>query len=119
MLPVAIAMLGSGAKSPTVGFLGWLGPRGLASIVFAVLPVRQAQLAGVDTILRATYLTVGLSVFAHGIEPPSSSGSRVFVSSPVPARWSSGTVAHDAMRDLERPVRGQLVHVRRGLGLFR
>ena len=35
MLPVAIAMLGSKARSPTLGFLGWFGPRGLASIVFA------------------------------------------------------------------------------------
>ncbi len=67
MLPVGIAMLGSGAKWPTVGFLGWFGPRGLASIVFAVISVQQAHLAGVDTILRATYLTIGLSVFAHGI----------------------------------------------------
>ena len=67
MLPVAVAMLGSAAKWPTVTFLGWFGPRGLASIVFAVITVQQAHLAGVDTILRATYLTVGLSVFAHGI----------------------------------------------------
>jgi NhaP-type Na+/H+ or K+/H+ antiporter len=67
MLPVAIAMLGSRAKWPTVGFLGWFGPRGLASIVFAVITVQQAHLAGVQTILRATYLTIGLSVFAHGM----------------------------------------------------
>jgi sodium/hydrogen antiporter len=67
MLPVAIAMLGSAAKWPTVGFLGWFGPRGLASIVFAVITVQQAHLAGVETILRATYVTIGLSVFAHGI----------------------------------------------------
>jgi NhaP-type Na+/H+ or K+/H+ antiporter len=67
MLPVAIAMVGSAARWPTVGFLGWFGPRGLASIVFAVITVQQAHLAGVDTILRTTYLTVGLSVFAHGI----------------------------------------------------
>jgi NhaP-type Na+/H+ or K+/H+ antiporter len=67
MLPVAIAMLGSAAKWPTVGFLGWFGPRGLASIVFAVITVQQAHLAGIDTILRATYLTIGLSVLAHGI----------------------------------------------------
>jgi NhaP-type Na+/H+ or K+/H+ antiporter len=67
VLPVAIAMLGSGAKWPTVGFLGWFGRRGLTSIVFAVITVQQAHLAGVDTILRAAYLTIGVSVFAHGI----------------------------------------------------
>jgi NhaP-type Na+/H+ or K+/H+ antiporter len=60
-------MLGSGAQRPTVGFLGWFGPRGLASIVFAVIVVQEAHLTGTDTILRASYLTIGLSVFAHGI----------------------------------------------------
>jgi sodium/hydrogen antiporter len=67
MLPVAIAMLGSGARWQTVAFLGWFGPRGLASIVFAVIAVQEAHLAGANTILRAGYLTVGLSVLAHGI----------------------------------------------------
>jgi sodium/hydrogen antiporter len=67
MLPVALAMLGSGAKWQTIAFLGWFGPRGLASIVFAVLAVEEAHLAGADTILLAGYLTVGLSVLAHGI----------------------------------------------------
>jgi NhaP-type Na+/H+ or K+/H+ antiporter len=67
MLPVAIAMFGSGARWETVGFLGWFGPRGLASIVFAVITVQEAHLAGSNTILLATYLTVGVSVAAHGI----------------------------------------------------
>jgi len=67
MLPVAIAMIGSRPRWPTVGFLGWFGPRGLASIVFAVIVVQEAHLAGADTILLTTYLTIGLSVFAHGI----------------------------------------------------
>jgi sodium/hydrogen antiporter len=67
MLPVAIGMLGSGARRQTVAFLGWFGPRGLASIVFAVITIQEAHLAGSNTILLATYLTVGLSVAAHGI----------------------------------------------------
>ena len=67
MLPVAIAMVGSRARLPTVTFLGWFGPRGLASIVFAVIVVEQARLPQTGTILVATYLTVGLSVFAHGL----------------------------------------------------
>ncbi len=66
MLPVAIAMLGSGARRPTVAFLGWFGPRGLASIVFAVIVVEEADLPNVDPILLSTYLTIGLSVFLHG-----------------------------------------------------
>ena len=67
MLPVAVGMLGSGAKWETVGFLGWFGPRGLASIVFAVISVQEAHLAGAETILLAAYLTIGLSVLAHGL----------------------------------------------------
>jgi sodium/hydrogen antiporter len=67
MLPVAIAMLGSGARAPTVAFLGWFGPRGLASIVFAVIVIEESNLPHEHLIVLAIYLTVGLSVFAHGI----------------------------------------------------
>lgn len=67
MLPVAIAMVGTRARPPTLAFLGWFGPRGLASIVFAVIVVEESRLTGASTILLATYLTIGLSVLAHGI----------------------------------------------------
>ena len=67
MVPVAIGMLGSHAGMPTVGFLGWFGPRGLASIVFAVILIEESQLPHENVIVLATYLTVGLSVFAHGL----------------------------------------------------
>jgi NhaP-type Na+/H+ or K+/H+ antiporter len=67
MLPVAIAMLGTSANWRTVAFVGWFGPRGLASIVFAVIVVQEADLPGVTTILLATYVTIGLSVLAHGV----------------------------------------------------
>ena len=67
MAPVAIAMLGSHAQVPTVGFLGWFGPRGLASIVFAVILIEESQLPHEDLMVLAIYVTVGLSVFAHGL----------------------------------------------------
>jgi sodium/hydrogen antiporter len=67
MVPVAIAMLRSRARAPTVGFLGWFGPRGLASIVFAVIVIEESQLPHEHVIVLAIYLTVGLSVFAHGL----------------------------------------------------
>ena len=67
MLPVAVAMIGTGARWRTVTFLGWFGPRGLASIVFAVIVAEQAHLPGTNTILITTFLTIGLSVLAHGI----------------------------------------------------
>jgi NhaP-type Na+/H+ or K+/H+ antiporter len=67
MLPVAVSLIGTGARMPTVGFLGWFGPRGLASIVFALIVVEEAHLPGTETILATTYVTIGLSVMAHGI----------------------------------------------------
>jgi sodium/hydrogen antiporter len=67
MIPVAIAMWGSRAQAPTVAFLGWFGPRGLASIVFAVIVVEESRLPHEHLIVLAIYLTVGLSVLAHGL----------------------------------------------------
>ena len=63
MLPVAISLWGTHARGPTVAFIGWFGPRGLASIVFAVV-VEDTFQAHTGTILTACYLTVGLSVSA-------------------------------------------------------
>jgi len=67
MAPVALALLGSGARRPTVAFLGWFGPRGAASIVFALLLLEDDALPGQTVILTAAFVTVGLSVLAHGV----------------------------------------------------
>jgi sodium/hydrogen antiporter len=67
MLPVAVAMLGSGARLPTVAYLGWFGPRGLASIVFAVTVLEGSRLDHIGVIVTTAYATVALSVLAHGL----------------------------------------------------
>lgn len=67
MAPVAIAMLGTGARRPTLAFLGWFGPRGLASIVFALLLLEEGGLPGEKAILSASFVAVVLSILAHGI----------------------------------------------------
>jgi len=67
MLPVAVSLIGSGAQRQSIGFVGWFGPRGLASLVFAFLLVEEADLAGIDTILATASVTILLSIFAHGI----------------------------------------------------
>ncbi len=59
MIPVGLAMLGTGARRPTVAFLGWFGPRGLASIVFAVILVEDADLANESVLLNTIFLTIG------------------------------------------------------------
>jgi NhaP-type Na+/H+ or K+/H+ antiporter len=95
MVPVAIALLGTGARRPTVGFLGWFGPRGLASIVFAILLLEEGGLPHDDTILVAVYLTIGLSVLAHGLTaaPLADRYARWFEASPK--RPLEATVVRD------------------------
>jgi NhaP-type Na+/H+ or K+/H+ antiporter len=68
MLPVAIAVIGLGLSRSTVAFVGWFGPRGLASIILALVVVEDAAaLAGLDQIFLVMTVTVVLSVFAHGV----------------------------------------------------
>jgi NhaP-type Na+/H+ or K+/H+ antiporter len=68
MLPVAIALAGTGLTRSTVLFMGWFGPRGLASIVLGLVYLEQhAQLPGEGTIRLAVMATVLLSIVAHGI----------------------------------------------------
>ena len=67
MLPVAISMLGTGLRPPTVAFLGWFGPRGAASIVFALLVLEEEGLPHESTVLATAFVAVGLSVLAHGV----------------------------------------------------
>ena len=67
MLPVALALLGTGARRPTLAFVGWFGPRGLATIVFAVILIDESSLPHERTMLLAVVATIGLSVLAHGL----------------------------------------------------
>ena len=67
MLPVALALLGTGARRPTLAFVGWFGPRGLATIVFAVILTDEASLPHQRILLLAVVATIGISVFAHGL----------------------------------------------------
>ncbi|MER7772026.1 cation:proton antiporter [Kitasatospora sp. NPDC096140] len=66
MVPVALALLGSGLRPPTVLYIGWFGPRGLASIVLGLL-VAEEHITAVATIGRVVAVTVGLSVLLHGV----------------------------------------------------
>jgi NhaP-type Na+/H+ or K+/H+ antiporter len=67
LLPVALAMVGTGMRRVTVGFLGWFGPRGLASIVFVLLLVERTELPERSLLLAVVTWTVALSVYAHGL----------------------------------------------------
>jgi len=67
MLPVALSMIGMHPRAPTIAFVGWFGPRGLASIVFVVLTVEGSNLPHANTIVLAVVTTIVMSVYAHGI----------------------------------------------------
>ena len=68
MVPVAISLAGSGLDRATVAFMGWFGPRGLASIVLGLVYLeQQKQLPGEHDTRLAVMATVLLSIFAHGL----------------------------------------------------
>jgi sodium/hydrogen antiporter len=67
MLPVAVSLIGSGLGRATVVFVGWFGPRGLASVVFGLLALEtlgQKVARPADAVIAFTVL---LSVIAHGL----------------------------------------------------
>lgn len=66
IVPVAISMVRTGFAPASLLYIGWFGPRGLASIVFAGLIV-EAGVPGADTMTDAILLTVATSLVAHGV----------------------------------------------------
>lgn len=66
MLPVFMCLIGRGLQRDTLLFMGWFGPRGLASIVFVVMVIGE-KLPGNDTIVAVVSWTIVLSVVLHGL----------------------------------------------------
>ena len=66
MLPVFISLTGTPLSTEKKLFVGWFGPRGLASIVFIIM-LMQSDLEHSDTIINTATITVILSVILHGI----------------------------------------------------
>ncbi len=69
MLPVAVALIGTRLAPSTIAFMGWFGPRGLASIVLALVALGddagEPRIA--PAIIGAVVVTVVFSVIAHGL----------------------------------------------------
>jgi NhaP-type Na+/H+ or K+/H+ antiporter len=84
MVPVALAAIGSGLDRDTVLFVGWFGPRGLASLVFALLALEELG-TGAEEAVAVIGMTVFLSVLAHGLS-----------AAPLAARYGAAAVAHRA-----------------------
>jgi len=94
MVPVAIALVGSRLSLPTVAFVGWFGPRGLASIVFGILALDAlTESGGATDVLAATVgWTVLLSVVAHGLS-----------AKPLAARYSRWIDRRQQTTDAQMP----------------
>ncbi len=67
IIPVALSLVGAGLRLPTVMFLGWFGPRGLASILFVLLILEESEAPHKNELLYVTVITVALSALLHGI----------------------------------------------------
>lgn len=68
MLPVGIALAGAGLRVRTWLFVGWFGPRGLASVVFVLIAVSSLSAMPPDApIVQAATVAVLLSVILHGL----------------------------------------------------
>ena len=67
MLPIAVSLVRSGVRAPTVAFLGWFGPRGLASVLFVLLILEESAIPHRSEILSVTVIAVALSILLHGI----------------------------------------------------
>jgi len=67
MVPVALSLIGSRLHWYSVAFLGWFGPRGIASILFALLVIGTVGLEGYEHFLSVIVLTVTMSIVIHGV----------------------------------------------------
>ncbi len=87
MVPVALALVGTGLRPASVAFLGWFGPRGLASILFALLVVEEGRLTSGPFLLTVVALTVLASTLLHGL-----------TAYPLARRYGSYSAAMDESR---------------------
>lgn len=97
MVPVALALIGTGFDRNTVLFVGWFGPRGLASLVFALIALEELG-AEADDAVAVIGLTVALSVLAHGL-----------TAAPLAVRYgraATATTSDSGVPLPELPVRG-------------
>ncbi|MFD6878602.1 MULTISPECIES: cation:proton antiporter [unclassified Streptomyces] len=69
MLPVALALAGTGLRPASIAYIGWFGPRGLASLVFGLLALEE-HLPGGTLLSDVIAVTVGLSIILHGASAP-------------------------------------------------
>lgn len=66
LIPVAISLVGTKIQPVTTLFLGWFGPRGIASILYIFIVLEAENISGSNLIYNVVVVTVLLSIFVHG-----------------------------------------------------
>jgi len=67
ILPVMFSLSGFGLTNGDKLFIGWFGPRGIASILYLLMVVIELRIEGLRTMVAVIVLTVLLSIYLHGI----------------------------------------------------
>jgi NhaP-type Na+/H+ or K+/H+ antiporter len=67
MLPVAISLIGAKLDWQAITFIGWFGPRGIASVLYLLMAVAAIGQEEYEQVMSVIVLTVAISVYAHGI----------------------------------------------------
>jgi NhaP-type Na+/H+ or K+/H+ antiporter len=67
MIPVVLCLRGAGLDGPGMWFIAWFGPRGIASVLYALLAVSKLGVTGYERGFAVITLTVLLSIFLHGL----------------------------------------------------
>jgi sodium/hydrogen antiporter len=68
MVPVAVALTGTRLRRSTLAFMGWFGPRGLASVVFTLIAIEELEGGGqLESLVAIATWTILLSVVLHGL----------------------------------------------------
>lgn len=101
MVPVAISLAGTHLRLATLAFMGWFGPRGLASVVFTLLALEEIERdSGGAMILEIVAWTILLSVLLHGVS-----------ASPLAARYAA-SIAKAGETPEKQPAREPQIRLR-------
>lgn len=74
MVPVILSLYKSGLDKKTVYFIGWFGPRGIASVLYLLMAILELGTSGLERVGSIITLTVLMSIFLHGISAVPLSG---------------------------------------------
>ncbi|TDD64936.1 sodium:proton antiporter [Jiangella aurantiaca] len=112
LVPVALALAGTGLRPGSIAFMGWFGPRGLASVLFTLIVFESFEAGGLasERLVEVATWTILLSVIAHGLTagPLAAAYGRAVADAPVEHREPAAQLETRVPRDLSArsPERG-------------